>query len=468
MAVTKILARRGGLAQAIAYVVNGDKTEEQVLTAAQGCSIRSACFEMQDAKIRWNKTDGVQIYHIIQSFRPGEISPELALEIAQEFAREHLPGYQAVIGIHTDRDHIHAHIVFNSVNQLTGEKYHSNARSYYQQIRGISDRLCREHGLSVIMTGEPSKAVSYIEWLRQSKGQPTFRSMLEADLRTATQDANDLGHFFLLMEHMGYEIRHGDRLGFRLRGQERFMYPGRRDPLFTEDGIRAAIQGNLAEIEAGHRPAVIQRPKYRPYRKHPKYTGFLALYVHYLYLLDKIGQRQYPPRMTPHLRQEVMRFEQYQVQFAFLRENNIVTQADMDAVQSRTEESLAKLMKQRTILNVRKKRRQHLYTALADAEALAPSKALYEEGLTGMEAEFEKYMEAAKQLEKCGISAERLTEEKAEIYEQLASLNREIRAERRKLKLCQEIRQQIPAMEQDIQNTDEHQKEVQEHEHRRR
>ena len=208
-------------------------------------------------------------------------------------------GYQAIIGVHTDREHIHAHIVFNSVNQLTGEKYHSNARSYYQQIRGISDRLCREHGLSVIMTGEPSKAVSYIEWLRQSKGQPTFRSMLEADLRTATQDANDLGHFFLLMEHMGYEIRHGDRLGFRLRGQERFMYPGRRDPLFTEDGIRAAIQGNLAEIEAGHRPAVIQRPKYRPYRKHPKYTGFLALYVHYLYLLDKIGQRQYPPRMTP-------------------------------------------------------------------------------------------------------------------------------------------------------------------------
>lgn len=248
MAVTKILARRGGLAQAIAYVVNGDKTEEQVLTAAQGCSLGSACAEMQDAKIRWNKTDGVQLYHIIQSFRPGEITPGLALEIAQEFVREHLPGYQAVIGIHTDRDHIHAHIVFNSVNQLTGEKYHSNARSYYQQIRGISDRLCREHGLSVIMTGEPSKAVSYIEWLRQSKGQPTFRSMLEADLRTATQDANDLGHFFLLMEHMGYEIRHGDRLGFRLRGQERFMYPGRRDPLFTEDGMDAASPDEVATL----------------------------------------------------------------------------------------------------------------------------------------------------------------------------------------------------------------------------
>ena len=110
------------MAQAIAYVVNGDKTEEQVLTATQGCSIKSACAEMQDAKIRWNKTDGVQLYHIIHSFRPGEIEPELALEIAQEFVREHLPGYQAVIGIHTDREHIHAHIAFNSINQLTGEK----------------------------------------------------------------------------------------------------------------------------------------------------------------------------------------------------------------------------------------------------------------------------------------------------------------------------------------------------------
>ena len=468
MAVTKILARRGGLAQAIAYVVNGDKTEEQVLTATQGCSIKSACAEMQDAKIRWNKTDGVQLYHIIQSFRPGEITPELALEIAQEFVREHLPGYQAVIGIHTDREHIHAHIAFNSINQLTGEKYHSNARSYYQQIRAISDRLCREHGLSVIVQGAPARSVSYIEWLRQSKGQPTFRSMLEADLRDAIRDANDLGHFFLLMEHKGYEIHHGGRLGFRLRGQERFQYPGRRDPLFTEDGIRAAIQGNLEQIEAGLRPVLPARPAYQPYRKHPRYSGFLALYVHYLYLLGKIEKRQYPPRMTPHLRQAVMRFERYQAQFAFLRGNDITTLADMAAFEQRTEETLGRLTKQRTLLNVRKKKRQPLYAALADAEALEPSRALYEEGLTGMEQEFEQYMKAVKLLEDSGIPQEVLKEEKAEVYEQLSEVNRNIRAERGKLKLCREICRQTPAMEQDIQKTEEHQKEVREHEHRRR
>ena len=468
MAVTKILARRGGLRQAIEYVLNGDKTEEQILTATQNCTKESACHNMLSAKLRWNKMDKVQLYHIIQSFRPGEISPELALEIAQKFVQEHLPGYQAVIGVHVDKKHIHAHIVFNSVNQMTGEKYHSNAQSYYQQIRAISDRLCRKHGLSVIMSGEPAKAVSYIEWLRQSKGQPTFRSMLEADLQEAIEDANDIGHFFLLMEHKGYEIYYGNRLGFRLRGQERFMYPERKDRRFSEDGIRAAIAGNLEAIEEGRRPAVISRPRYRPYRKHPKYTGFLALYVHYLYLLGKIGQRQYPPRMTPHLRKAAMEFDAYREQFAFLRENGITTPADMDAFQARTEETLAKLIKQRTILNVRKKERRSLYTALADADALAPSKALYQDGLTGMENEFEKYMEAVTLLENCGVPRDRLTAEKAELYEQLAELNREIRTQRRKLKLCQEIRQGLPQMEQDIERIEARESEVKRDEHWRR
>ena len=273
MAVTKILARDGGLRAAIAYVVNGDKTQERILTASQDCTIDTAYQVMMGTKHRKEQCGGVQCYHIIQAFKPGEITPELALEIASRFVNEHLSGYETVIGVHIDRKHIHAHILFNSVNWRTGKKYHSNARSYYSQIRAISDRLCREHGLSVIMQGGPSKTVSYVEWLRQSRGQPTFRSMLEADLRAAMEDANDLGHFFMLMEHMGYEISHrGNRLGFRLRWQERFMYPGRRDPRFTEDGIRSAIRGNLEDIEAGLKPVVVYRPPYQPYRRHARYT----------------------------------------------------------------------------------------------------------------------------------------------------------------------------------------------------
>lgn len=230
----------------------------------------------------------------------------------------------------------------------------------------------------------------------------------------------------------------------------------------------AAIQSGLEDIEAGRRPAVIYRLPYKPFKKYPKYTGLMALYVHYLYVLGKIEKWQYPPRMTPQLRQEVMKSERLREQFDFLRENGIVTQGDMAAFQTRTEDALANLMKQRTILNVRKKKRKKLYDALADVAALAPAKQLYEDGLSGMEAEYARYLEAVAVLDGCAVPRERLSTEKAEIYEQLAQINRQIRAERKKLALCREIQSKLPQMEHDIDKIEEHQKEVDRDERRRR
>ena len=455
MAVTKILARKGGLGDAIRYVVNGDKTDGQRLTAYLNCDPGHAARQMRETKESVRKTDGVQYYHMILSFKPGEITPELALRIATEFAEEHLPGFETVVSVHVDRKHVHAHLIWNSVNADTGEKYHSNAKSYYRQVRAVCDRLCRKHGLSVIITGEDSQSqsVSYIEWLRQSRGQPTFRSMLEEDLRRAIEDAGSLGEFFMIMENLGYEIKHGNRLSFRLRGQELFMCPGRRNPLFTEDGILAAIRGNLADIEAGRRPASVYRPPWQPYQRRPKYKGFMALYVHYLYILGKIEKRRYPPRMTPKLRRDVMKFEKLKAQFAFLRENNLTTTADMDAFIKKSEDTLADLTKQRTILNVRKKKRRRLYEALRDAAAFAEAKRLYSEGVTGVESECARYEKAAATLKKSGVSKETLAAEKADVYERLAQLNREIRAERKKMETCREIREKIPDMKREIQKT---------------
>ena len=450
MAVIKILARKGPPADGISYILNDGKTEGQTLTAYLNCDPGQAARQMMDTKEAYGKTGGVQYYHVIQSFKPGEVTPELALKIAKELAEEQLSGFETVIAIHVDKNHVHAHLIFNSVNADTGKKYHSNSRSYYEQLRAASDRLCQKYGLSVITESENAKAISYIEWMRQSKGQPTFRFMLEADLRTAIEDANDLGHFFMLMEHMGWEIKYGNRLGFRLRGQDRFMIPGRKNPLFTEDGIRAAIQGNLTEIEAGRKTVSGHKLSYRPYKKHPKYTGIMALYIHYLYVLGKIEKRQYPPRMTPQLRKDVMCFERCREQFAFLRENRLTTSEDLTAFQERTEDALSGLIKQRTILNVQKKTRRRLNDALADVDALAEAKRLCDKGLSGMEEEAGRYMDAVTTLEKCGISQERLATEKAELYAQLAEINRDIRAERKKLALCQEILERVPQMEKTI------------------
>ena len=228
------------------------------------------------------------------------------------------------------------------------------------------------------------------------------------------------------------------------------MYPERKNAAFSEENIERVIAGNLAEIEAGTRSAFLPRPKPKPYCPHPKYKGFLALYYHYCYLLGRIEKRQYPPRMTPHLRKEIMKAEIYKARLKFLQENGIATADDLTACIHQAESTVTQLAKQRTILNVRKKKRKKLFDALAAEEALAMSKALYEEGLSGMEAEYAQYAEAKAILDACSISRQALAEEKADIYEQLAQINKQIRAERQKIKLCREIADSAAVMQRDV------------------
>ena len=455
MAVTKILSRNTGLKDAIKYILNDSKTDGQTLTARLNCRPGHEYEQMMETKEYFGKTGGRQCYHLILSYKPGEITPELALQVATEFAEQYLSDYEAVIAVHTDREHIHAHIVFNSVSCITGRKYHVSNGDYYKQIRGVSDRLCRKYGLSVVIENEEQpKGVSYIEWLRQSRGQPTYRSMLDSDLRTAIESATCLGDFYMIMEHMGYEIKHGNRLSFRLRGTERFMCPGRKNPLFTEDGILAAIEGSMDAFDAEPKPVAVRRPAFTPYRKHSKYTGFMALYVHYLYILGKMEKQEYPPRMTPQMRKDVMRFEQLKEQFRFLREHDISTVEDMAAYENATEETLAGLMKRRTILNVQKRKRKKLYDALADAEMLAGIQKLRGEGVPGLEDEAVRYADAAAVLKTCGIDREDLAHEKAELYNELAEINREIRTVRKKLKMCLKIQEKVPKIERDIRHSE--------------
>ena len=186
MAITKILRRTVRMDKLIHYVTNPLKTQSQILTAYQNCVPRMALTQMQQTTRLYGKEQGTQAFHIIQSFAPGEVTLELALQLAQEFAQEHLKEYQVVIGTHCDHAHIHNHIVFNAVSFVNGRKYHSTPQTYYRQIRALSDRLCREHGLSIIMEdGERRRGMSYAEWkavqdggvsLRQAKPQSPYSS----------------------------------------------------------------------------------------------------------------------------------------------------------------------------------------------------------------------------------------------------------------------------------------------------
>ena len=217
----------------------------------------------------------------------------------------------------------------------------------------------------------------------------------------------------------------------------------------------------------GKQLAVVHRQPYKPYKKHPKYTGFLALYHHYLYILDKIEKRQYPPRITGKMRQEVMRFEQLREQFQFLNEHGISTESDMTAFVETAEAKINVLTKQRTILNVQKKKRQPQFQALTDEEVLAPAKRLYDQGHSGMEAEAQQYMDAVKLLDNCGESRESLSQQQSELYTKLADLNRELRQVRKQIKMCEEIRKQSAAMQENNRENEHPELEVKKHDKQR-
>ena len=175
------------LQEAVDYAHNREKTECDVFESAIGCTLETAFEDMLANKKRWDQMDGIQGYHLVQSFAEGELTPELAHRIGLELVEKLLCGkYPAVIATHLNTRCLHNHIVWDSVAMDTGRKYRSNARSYYTEVRALSDRLCRQHGLSVINTEKAAGfSMNYGEWMAESRGQPTWRTVIRQDVDEA-------------------------------------------------------------------------------------------------------------------------------------------------------------------------------------------------------------------------------------------------------------------------------------------
>lgn len=166
------------LAETVDYALNREKTETDGFESGLGCTTQSAYEDMRANAVRWHKTDGVQGYHLVQSFAEGEVTPELAHKIGLELAERVLGGrYQAIVTTHLNTSHYHNHIVWSSVAMNSGRKYHSNAKSYALEIRAVSDELCVKYGLSIIQTNAPRRYQSPTPngWPRKTVSRPGAR-----------------------------------------------------------------------------------------------------------------------------------------------------------------------------------------------------------------------------------------------------------------------------------------------------
>ena len=297
------------MSKAIAYILNPEKTDEKLLVSSYGCASETAAREFEwTRKIAEQKgMNPVRIIarHVIQSFEIGEVTPELAHEIGKQFADEILGGkYEYVLTTHIDKDHVHNHLIFNAVDFVDYHAYKSYKRIYYD-MREVSDRLCKENGLSVIPPSQ-NKGMGYKEYTEAKRGT-SWKQKLKQTIDQLVITAKDYDDFLRLMQEAGYEIKTGKYISFRAEGQERFTRSKTIGENYTEERIKERI--------AGRTPRRSQR------QTTPKGISLIGDIQERIRLIDSKGY-EYKAKLT--ILKEAARTLNY------LTENNLLQYADLE------------------------------------------------------------------------------------------------------------------------------------------
>ena len=336
------------LQDALDYAANRDKTEQSCFESSYACTLETAFADMRQTKEQWHKPGGVQGYHLVQSFAAGEVTPELAHQIAKELADRVLGGrYEYVIGTHLNTGHIHSHIVWNSVSCVDGKKYRSNYKSYVTEIRAVSDELCRKYKLSVIDT-ENSHHVAkpYVEWLAEKNGQPTWRTAIRQDVDEAIQQSLTWRQFLGALEHKDYEVRMGRKYPVLCPpGKERFVRFKTLGKRYTPEAIQTRILYPQSYHPYVENPPTIQHGRLCSGKPRRKLTGLRALYYRYLYELGALPRK--PRRPSYAVRQDAYKLDQRIRQMEFLSKNNIDTLAQLETYRQVLQTEIGQLLTKR-------------------------------------------------------------------------------------------------------------------------
>jgi predicted nucleic acid-binding Zn-ribbon protein len=351
MAVTKIKAIRGTLSKAIAYILNPEKTDEKLLVSSYGCASETAAREFEwTRKIAEQKgMNPVRIIarHVIQSFEIGEVTPELAHEIGKQFADEILGGkYEYVLTTHIDKDHVHNHLIFNAVDFVDYHAYKSYKRIYYD-MREVSDRLCKENGLSVIPPSQ-NKGMGYKEYTEAKRGT-SWKQKLKQTIDRLVITAKDYDDFLQLMQEAGYEIKTGKYISFRAEGQERFTRSKTIGENYTEERIKERIAGRT--------------PRRNRRQTVPKGISLIGDIQERIRLIDSKGY-EYKAKLT--ILKEAARTLNY------LTENNLLQYADLEKKVEDVHSSYDRTGKELKVVEARLREVQPLIKNISNYQRLKP------------------------------------------------------------------------------------------------
>ncbi len=332
------------LQDVIDYTENPSKTEERLYVTGINVSPDIARDQMVMTKQQYGKMDKILAYHGYQSFLPGEVTPDQAHAIGVELARR-LWGdrFQILVTTHLDKDHLHNHFCLNSVSFTDGYKFRGGSKAYWL-MRAESDKICAEHGLSVIEN--PGKGKSYAEWKAEQEGRPTIRGQIREELDEIIKCSYTMKQFWEILAKRGYVI---------CRRRPQYEYTSfippygtkqvrldKLGPDYTEEAISERIRTARNGIKVFDKP----KPDYNDWLKkyEPiKLKGFKALYYHYLYLFGKIRKKETPQRISFYMREELIKFDRYKKQFHFLIDNDIETTEQLTAFKESVESKIKEL-----------------------------------------------------------------------------------------------------------------------------
>lgn len=389
-----------GLSDVIAYAVNEEKTRRkqrgretalederespmQQYVSGVNCTPTTARSEMMAVKKRYGKDEGIMAFHGYQSFAPGECTPALAHEIGVRLAEE-LWGerFQVLVATHLDKaHHLHNHFVVNSVSFKDGKRYHRSNQDY-RDLRAVSDRLCREYGLSVIPDPEQGKGKNYGTWRAEQEGRPTYHSMVREDVDDAIQRARTEKQFFFFLKEKGYSYKVGKDITVRPEGRERGLKLERNfGEAYTLEAIRQRIleekppAAELKETAPERRQRTVHVTGNRPKRK---IGGLRGLYLHYCFLLGILPKKR-PPISSRSLhfllREDLTKLEQISRETRLLCRCQIETAEQLFSYRESLEEQREQLSKERQHLRYQsrsikeEKRKEEIRTEISKLTA---------------------------------------------------------------------------------------------------
>ena len=412
------------MSKAIAYILNPEKTDEKLLVSSYGCASETAAREFEwTRKIAEQKgMNPVRIIarHVIQSFEIGEVTPELAHEIGKQFADEILGGkYEYVLTTHIDKDHVHNHLIFNAVDFVDYHAYKSYKRIYYD-MREVSDRLCKENGLSVIPPSQ-NKGMGYKEYTEAKRGT-SWKQKLKQTIDRLVITAKDYDDFLRLMQEAGYEIKTGKYISFRAEGQERFTRSKTIGENYTEERIKERIAGRT--------------PRRNRRQTVPKGISLIGDIQERIRLIDSKGY-EYKAKLT--ILKEAARTLNY------LTENNLLQYADLEKKVEDVHISYARTGKELKGVEARLREVQPLIKNISNYQRLKPVydafqkakdkpgfKAKHEAELVIFEAARSTFLamqgdEKLPSLKTLQAEQQRLLDEQQRLYDERAKLKKEVK-----------------------------------------